>query len=135
MMLLQKQGVEGNAHESIDSKIMENDAYQLINSKTPFTPSEEMNALAHSLAIGMVGGGGKIKNLAHAFKLAKKFGGLSNIPAYLRAPFAKTKGFRKVGMTEGRATPNDPLFKALERFDSKGEKIPPKRMLDFLIDK
>ena len=96
--------------------------------------NKELNTLAMDLAMGMIGGSGKIKSLAQAFKLAKKFGGLDNIPAYLRAPFAKTKGFRKVGMTKGRATPNDPMFEALKKFDSKGEKIPPQRMIDFLID-
>ena len=89
-----------------------------------------------SLVMGSVGGGIKpIKSLSEAFKLADKFKGLANIPAYLRAPFAKSKGFRKVGVTEGKATPNDPLFKALKKFDSKGEKIPPSRTIDFLLDK
>lgn len=92
-----------------------------------------------SLVMGSVGGGGKgIKKMSELFKrfdLAKKY--QEGIPAYLRqAPKeVKPKGFRKVGMTEGKATPNDPLFEALKKFDSKGEKIPPSRTIDFLLDK
>ena len=87
-----------------------------------------------SLAMGSVGGGIKINSLSEAFKLAYKFKGLANIPAYLRSPWAKSKGFRKTGITEGKATKNDPLFKALERFDEKGQKIPKSRTIDFLLD-
>ena len=89
-----------------------------------------------SLVMGSVGGGGKgIKSISELFDLAKKFP--RGIPAYLRqAPKeVKPKGFRKVGITEGKATPNDPLFEALKKFDSKGEKIPPSRTIDFLLDK
>lgn len=89
-----------------------------------------------SLVMGSVGGGGKgIKSISELFNLAKKYP--KGIPAYLRqAPKeVKPKGFRKVGMTEGKATPNDPLFEALKKFDSKGEKIPPSRTIDFLLDK
>ena len=85
-----------------------------------------------SLVMGSVGGGIKINSLSDAFKLADKFKGLVNIPSYLRS--AKPKGFRKVGTSEGKATPNDPLFEALKKFDSKGERIPPKRTIDFLLE-
>ena len=88
-----------------------------------------------SLVMGSIGGGIKINSLSDAFKLADKFKGLTNIPAYSRTPFAKSKGFRKGGTSEGKATPNDPLFEALKKFDSKGEKIPPSRTIDFLLDK
>ena len=64
-----------------------------------------------SLVMGSVGGGIKIKSLSDAFKLADKFKGLVNIPPYLRSPWAKSKGFRKVGATEGKATSNDPYLK------------------------
>ena len=85
-----------------------------------------------SLVMGSVGGSGKsIKRMSDLFKrfdLAKKHP--EGIPAYV-----KPKGFRKVGITEGKATPNDPLFEALKKFDSKGEKIPLNRTIDFLLDK
>ena len=87
-----------------------------------------------SLVMGSVGGGIKINSLSDAFKLADKFKGLGNIPAYLRSP-SKPKGFRKTGVTQGKATPNDPMFEALKKFDSKGEKIPLKRTIDFLLEK
>lgn len=92
-----------------------------------------------SLVMGSVGGSGKsIKRMTDLFKrfdLAKKHP--EGIPAYLRQvpKEVKPKGFRKVGMTEGKATPNDPLFEALKKFDSKGEKIPLNRTIDFLLDK
>ena len=85
-----------------------------------------------SLIMGSVGGGIKINSLSDAFKLADKFKGLANIPSYLRS--AKSKGFRKTGVATGKATKNDPLFKALERFDKTGERIPPKRTIDFLLE-
>jgi hypothetical protein len=43
--------------------------------------------------------------------------------------------FRKTGVATGKATPNDPMFEALKKIDSQGEKIPLKRTIDFLLDK
>ena len=57
-------------------------------------------------------------------------------PAYLRRgmklPAPESKGFRKTGITKGTATPNDPLFEAMKKFDTQGNIIPRQRMLEFL---
>mgnify|MGYP003120776044 CR=1 FL=1 len=133
---------ESTAHEAIDMKMAENDLYQLAKEKqlsgSTYMPGEIRQPKEVKGGLGALEAimpPISIKSLADAFKLAKRFKGLDNIPAYLRSPWAKEKGFRKVGITTGRATPNDPMFEALKKFDSKGEKIPPSRMIDFLLKK
>jgi hypothetical protein len=134
-MLLQTQEKEGNGHSAIDSKIMENDIYQLAKGGNPIQRNKDLEELMLGLVMGSAGGGIKINSLSQAFKLADKFKGLSNIPAYLRFPWAKSKGFRKTGITKGKATQNDPLFEAMKRYDSKGQEIPKSRTLEYLINK
>ena len=47
----------------------------------------------------------------------------------------KKAPIRKVGVTTGKATKNDPMWEALKYFDKSGNKIPPSRQLDFLLKK
>jgi len=64
-----------------------------------------------------------------------KYGSVPGFPRIPNIPKPSATGMRKVGITSGKATKNDPMWDAFKLYDRYGEKIPPQRTLDFLLKK
>jgi hypothetical protein len=64
-----------------------------------------------------------------------KYGNVPGFPRMPNIPKPPATGMRKVGITGGKATKNDPMWDAFKLYDRYGEKIPPQRNLDFLLKK
>lgn len=125
----------GVAHDNIDEILSRNHEEAMLEryAQSGFmgpTPDDMMpNPDEALLSMTPVGALKSTKSLAELFKLAAKYP--RGVPAYLRKPIT-SKGFRKTGITTGKATPNDPIFNSMNRFDRYGEKIPRERLIDFL---